>query len=89
MWMVLNIRTPGCIYNKHTIMEIMNHIYMIITTVLSVYEILARVIPTTGNWSLVSKAVVILDKLVKNRIIVETAVETVVKVVEQKDVEVK
>jgi hypothetical protein len=42
-------------------------IYYIIVAILAVYEALARIIPTEGNWTIVQNIVKLLDYLVKNR----------------------
>jgi hypothetical protein len=46
---------------------ISTHLGLVITLVLSVYEILARVIPTIKNYSIISFIVKILNQLVPNQ----------------------
>lgn len=45
----------------------LTEIYAILSATVSVYEIVARVVPTSKNWSIISNIVNILDLIVKNK----------------------
>lgn len=54
-----------------------NTLYLIASAILAAYEVLARVIPTEGNWSIIHNIVRVLDFFVKNRTVVENVNFTV------------
>lgn len=47
-----------------------NQIYVIASGVVAAYEVVARIIPTQGNWSIVHKLVLLLDLFIKNKAVV-------------------